>query len=77
MSGKVCIGYSSGNMKCFLDLDKGQTDVHGRDKVAGIHQRLKKRLLARKDAGVVDQGGNVAVAVDEKDGQGVDDGVAA
>ena len=77
MNGKIRIGYSAGNMKCFPPLDNGWTNAHGRDKAVGIRQRLKKRLLARKDAGVVDQGGNVAVAVDKKDGQGVEDDVAA
>ena len=77
MIGKVCIGYSAGNMKCFLHLDKGWTDAHGRDKVAGICQKLKKRLLARKDPGVAGQGGNVTVAVDEKGNQGVEGNVAA
>ena len=77
MNGKIRIGYSAGNMKCFPPLDNGWTNAHGLDKAVSIRQRLKKKLLAKKDAGVVDQGGNVAVAVDEKDGQGVDDGVAA
>ena len=77
MSGKVCIGYSAGNMKCFSHLDKGWTDAHGRDKVTGICQKLKKRLLARKDSGVVGQGGNGAVAVDKKDDRGVEGDVAA
>ena len=76
MSGKICIGYSAGNMKCCLHLDKGWTDAHGREKVTGIRQKFKKRLLARNNSGVVGQGGNGAVAVDEKDDRGVEGDVA-
>ena len=76
MSGKIRIGYSAGNMKCCLHLDKGWTDAHGRDKVTDIRQKLKKRLLAKKDSCVVGQDGNGAVAVDKKDDRGVKGAVA-
>ena len=74
MNGKICIGYSSGRMKCFPPLDNGWTNAHGRDKLASIRRRLKKRVLAKKDAGVVDQG---AGAVEDKNDQGGENGVAA
>ena len=67
MSGRIRSGYTAGNLKVSSRLDKGWTDSHGRDKVTDIRQKLKKQLLERKDSGVVDQGGNGAVAVDEKD----------
>ena len=40
-------------------------------------KKIKKRLLARKDSGVVGQGGNGAVAVDKKDDRGVEGDFAA
>ena len=67
MSGRICTGYSAGNMKLCLRLDKGWTDSHGRDKVTDIRRKLKERLLERNNSGIVDQGGDGAVAVDEKD----------
>ena len=74
MNGKIRIGYSSGSMKCFPPLDNGWTNAHGRDKLASIRRRLQKRVLAKKDAGVVDQG---AGAVEDKNDQGGDNGVTA
>ena len=61
-------------MKCFPPLDNGWTNAHGSDKIASICCRLKKKVLAKKDAGVVDQG---AGAVEDKDDQGGETGVAA
>ena len=67
MSGQICSGYSAGNMKLCSRLDKGWTDAHGSDKVTDICRKLKQRLLERNNSGVVEQGGDDAVAVDEKD----------
>ena len=66
MSGRIRSGYTAGNVKLYSRLDKGWTDDHGRDKVTDIRRKLKERLLARKNSGVVGRGGNGAVAVDEK-----------
>ena len=67
MSGRICSGYTAGNLKVSSRLDKGWTDSHGRDKVPDIRRKLKERLLERNNSGVVDRGRDGAVAVDEKD----------
>ena len=66
MSGRIRRGYTSGDLKTHARLDKGWTDGHGSDKVAGIRRKLKMKFLARKNSGVVGRGGNGAVEVDEK-----------
>ena len=74
MNGKIRIGYSSGSMKCFPPLDNGWTNAHGSEKRSSLCRRLWQKVLAKKDAGVVDQG---AGAVEDKNDQGGDNGVAA
>ena len=74
MHGKIRIGYSSGSMKCFPPLDNGWTNAHGSEKRPCLRRRLWQKVLAKKDAGVVDQG---VGAVEDKNDQGGDNGVAA
>ena len=75
MHGKIRIGYSSGSMKCFPPLDGGWTNAHGSETRLRLCRRLHQKVLAKKDAGVVDQG---AGAVEDKNDQGGgDNGVAA
>ena len=75
MHGKIRIGYSSGSMKCFPPLDGGWTNAHGSETRSRLRRRLRQKVLAKKDAGVVGQG---AVKVEDKNGQGGgDNGVAA
>ena len=62
----ICKGYNAGALKVSSRLDKGWSDSHGRDEVSDIRRKLKKRLLERNNSGVVDQGRNGTVAVDEK-----------
>ena len=71
MSGRIRSGWTDSNLRLVSRVDKGWTDAHGHDKVAGIRSVLKKRLLAKrllakKKSGVVGQGEGDAVAVDEK-----------
>ena len=74
MHGKIRIGYSSGSMKCFVPLDGGWTNAHGSERRSSLRRRLRQKVLAKKDAGVVDQG---AGAVEDKNDQGGENGVAA
>ena len=74
MHGKIRIDYSLGSMKCFPPLDNGWTNAHGSEKRSSLCCRLWQKVLAKKDAGVVDQG---AGAVEDKNDQGGDNGVAA
>ena len=74
MHGKIRIGYSSGSMKCFPPLDNGWTNAHGSEKRLSLCRRLRQKVLAKKDAGVVDQD---AGTVEDKNDQDGDNGVAA
>ena len=74
MKGKIRIGYSSGSMKCFPPLDNGWTNAHGSDKHSSMRRRLQKKILAKKEARVVDQG---AGGVEDKNDQGGENDVAA
>ena len=74
MRGKIRIGYSSGSMKCFVPLDGGWTNAHGSEQRSSLRRRLRQKVLAKKDAGVVDQG---AGAVEDKNDQGGENDVAA
>ena len=73
-------------MKCFPPLDGGWTNAHGSETRSRLRRRLRQKVLAKKDAGVVGQGavkvedknGQGAGAVEDKNGQGGgDNGVAA
>ena len=85
MHGKIKIGYCSGNMMCFPPLDGGWTNAHGSDARSRIRRRLRRKVLAKNRARVADQGavevvdeaGHGADAVEGKDGQGGDNGIAA
>ena len=78
MSGRNRSGWTDSNLRLVSRVDKGWTDVHGHDKVAGIRSGLKKRLLAKrllakKKSGVVGQGEGDAVAVDKKNSLEIDE----
>ena len=85
MHGKIRIGYCSGSMKCFPPLDGGWTNAHGSDARSRIRRRLRRKVLAKNRARVAGQGavevvdetGHGGDAVEGKDGQGGENGVAA
>ena len=85
MHGKIRIGYCSGSMKCFPPLDGGWTNAHGSDTRSRIRRRLRRKVLAKNRARVAGQGAVEVVdetshgadAVEGKDDQGGDNGVAA
>ena len=85
MHGKIRIGYSSGSMKCFPPLDGGWTNAHGSEARLRLRRWLRQKVLAKNRARVAGQGavevvdetGHAANAVEGKDGQGGDNGVAA
>ena len=85
MHGKIKIGYCSGKMMCFPPLDGGWTNAHGSDARSRLRRWLRQKVLAKNRARVagqgavevVDENGHGAGAVEDKDGQGGENGVAA
>ena len=67
MSGWICSGYTVGNMKIGLRLDKGWTDPHGSDAAMKMRKKLKERLSQKAKSKVGVQGVKDAVAVDEEE----------
>ena len=65
MSGRIRSGYTVGNMKIGLRLDKGWTDPHGSDSVMKMRKKLKERLSQKAKSKVGVQGVKDAIAVDE------------
>ena len=44
MSGQICSGYTSSNMKLYSHIYKGWTDPHGSGSVMRMRKKLKERL---------------------------------
>ena len=66
MSGRICSGYTVGNMKIDSRDDKGWTDPHGSDAVMKMRKKLKKKLSKKAKSKVGVQGVKGVIAFDKE-----------